>query len=78
MIENNLISMLVEGGQKVFTSFLKYGDVDRLIVITAPKLFGNGICSFRDLYVDHPENALCFKEHKWHRIDEDMVFEGWF
>lgn len=38
-----IISLLVEGGAEVFTSFLRERLVDRIILLIAPYLFGEGI-----------------------------------
>src|SRR4030066_2463080 len=35
--------LLVEGGAKIITSFLKMGLVNRVIVITSPKILGRGL-----------------------------------
>jgi diaminohydroxyphosphoribosylaminopyrimidine deaminase/5-amino-6-(5-phosphoribosylamino)uracil reductase len=43
-------TLLIEGGAKITTSFLKSGLVDRLLVFRAPKIIGNdGLAAFGDL-----------------------------
>jgi diaminohydroxyphosphoribosylaminopyrimidine deaminase / 5-amino-6-(5-phosphoribosylamino)uracil reductase len=69
-------SLLVEGGKEVFTSFLGSGLVDKVIVFTAPKLFGEGLNAFGDLGVEKPEGAVAFRSVRWRRLGGDLVFEG--
>ena len=69
-------SVLVEGGNRVFTRLLRAGEVDRLVVFIAPKLFGKGIDSFGELVGCTPDGAVTFNETYWHRRGTDIVFEG--
>lgn len=78
MVENGIISVLVEGGKEVFTSFIRSGEVDRMIVFIAPKFFGNGLSVFGHLDIHQPDEALQFKETSWIRKGSDMMLEGRF
>ena len=78
MIEEGIISVLVEGGKEVFTSFLRSGEVNRMIVFIAPKLFGEGLSAFGHLGIHIPDEALQFKETSWIRKGSDMMLEGRF
>jgi diaminohydroxyphosphoribosylaminopyrimidine deaminase/5-amino-6-(5-phosphoribosylamino)uracil reductase len=78
MVTENLISILVEGGSTVFSTFLKWQAVDRLIIFIAPKLFGQGIPAIQDLGIRSPDQGLTFKDFLWRKSGPDMVFEGWF
>jgi len=69
-------SVLVEGGNKVFTRLLCAREVDRLVVFIAPKLFGKGIDSFGELGVCTPDGVITFSETFWHHRGTDIVFEG--
>ncbi|HET6488736.1 MAG TPA: bifunctional diaminohydroxyphosphoribosylaminopyrimidine deaminase/5-amino-6-(5-phosphoribosylamino)uracil reductase RibD, partial [Syntrophales bacterium] len=44
-------SLLVEGGAGVLTSFIREGLADRIIIISAPKIFGKGTDAIGDLAV---------------------------
>ena len=68
--------MLVEGGNRVFTSFLNSKEADRLVMFIAPKVFGNALDIFGDLGVTSPDGALQFQDVVWHKIGCDMMFEG--
>lgn len=70
-------SLLVEGGSRVITSFLREGLWDRLIVILAPKVIGEGIEAVGDLGIREVKDALTFQDPSFRRIGPDLVFEGW-
>ncbi len=74
--EVGIASILVEGGKGIFTSFLKAGLADRIVLFTAPKLFGTGVEAFGNLGIQEPENAIQFRSVHWKRIGSDMVFDG--
>jgi diaminohydroxyphosphoribosylaminopyrimidine deaminase/5-amino-6-(5-phosphoribosylamino)uracil reductase len=76
MADEKIASVLVEGGADVFTSFLHAGEVDRIIVFTAPTFFGQGVLPFRDLGVRFAEEAIGFKHFIWKRLGSDMMFCG--
>jgi diaminohydroxyphosphoribosylaminopyrimidine deaminase/5-amino-6-(5-phosphoribosylamino)uracil reductase len=78
MIQSGIISVLVEGGKEVFTSFLRTGEVDRVIIFIAPKFFGQGLSAIGDLGIHRPDKALQLKEISWVRKGSDMMLEGWF
>ena len=74
----NIISLLVEGGGEVNSSFLLRGLTHRVVFFFAPKILGgrtsrpavagNGISSF--------EQALRLHEPKWRRLGGDLLLTG--
>lgn len=74
--KRDIASLLVEGGREVFTSMLQTGEVDRVVIFIAPKLFGRGLDSLGTLDIQTPAEAVVFKESRWFHRDTDMVFEG--
>ncbi len=76
MADEGIASLLVEGGRRIFTSILRQGHADRVIVFFAPKIFGEGIGSIGDLGIDSPDEAIVFKKTRWYKKGNDMVFEG--
>jgi riboflavin biosynthesis pyrimidine reductase len=68
-------TLYVEGGSSVITAFLKAGLVDRLIVVTAPMMIGQGIPSVGDLGVDSLDAALRFRTVRLDRKGDDVVWE---
>jgi diaminohydroxyphosphoribosylaminopyrimidine deaminase/5-amino-6-(5-phosphoribosylamino)uracil reductase len=74
--EEGLTSILVEGGGAVFTGFWNSGEVDRVTCFIAPTLFGGGLSPFGDLGVENPPDSPRFRDVRWRRCGEDMLFEG--
>jgi riboflavin-specific deaminase-like protein len=68
-------SLLIEGGSKVITSFLRSGNVDRLIIVTAPIIIGEGIPSVGDLGIRDLSNARRFHQVRVRRFGRDYVWE---
>ncbi len=56
----NISSILVEGGSKIFSSFLDSGLVDELQIFTAPIIIGNGINAFGSMTTKSIEEAKHF------------------
>ncbi len=76
MADEGIASVLVEGGRQIFTTMLRHGEVDRVIIFFAPKIFGEGINSIGDLGIDFPDEAILFKKTRWYKKENDMIFEG--
>lgn len=72
-----ITSVFVEGGQKVYTSFLNENIVDRISIYTAPIICGNGISAIKDLGVNNISESLGFKKTRFAQINEQTVFHGW-
>lgn len=66
-------SMLVEGGSRVLTSFLKNKLADRLIVFVAPKIMGRGIEAVGDLSVVEVARCIRLKLNRVKNIDGDLI-----
>lgn len=71
-----LTSVLIEGGQRVFTSALKAEVVDKLLVFIAPSLLGDGIGCIGDLGVHRMADALPVKQLKFRRVGPDLLVTG--
>jgi diaminohydroxyphosphoribosylaminopyrimidine deaminase/5-amino-6-(5-phosphoribosylamino)uracil reductase len=76
--ENNISSVLVEGGAAVATSLIKGGLADKLVVIIGPKILGSGQCGVNDLGVADMEGALKLAIEKVFRSGDDLVVEARF
>ena len=74
--DEHIYSVLVEGGKDIFTSVLKSGEVNRMVLFTAPKIFGEGCSAFGNLDVVHPDSAFTFRSFRWQKCGTDMVFDG--
>lgn len=73
----NLRSLLVEGGSKLATSFLKAGLVDKLILITAPMILGNGINTIDELNIRRLSQSIKFRNEYCFKNGKDFVFVGY-
>jgi diaminohydroxyphosphoribosylaminopyrimidine deaminase/5-amino-6-(5-phosphoribosylamino)uracil reductase len=71
-------SLLVEGGAGVITEFLREKLADRLVVIVAPKIAGQGINALGDLGITRMDEALRLSIRKISRKGDDLVFDASF
>ena len=74
--ERNIASLLVEGGAKVITSFLRQKLADKLVVAIAPKIMGRGIDAVGELNIAKISQALKLNFQKVSRVGEDIVIEA--
>jgi riboflavin biosynthesis pyrimidine reductase len=74
--EMKITSVLVEGGGKVFTSFLRQDLCHRLSVFTAPLLIGAGTEAVGDLGVLKLSQALRLQDVSVRTLGNQSVFEG--
>lgn len=73
--ERGIVSVLVEGGAEVFSSFLEAGEVDRLLLYLAPKIFGEGPAWTLGPVADEPAEALGLAIRGVDRVGEDLRIE---
>ena len=71
-----LASLLVEGGSSVITSLLKDKLVDRLAIIVAPKILGQGIEAVADLGNKSMDEAIKLNLRKVYRLGGDIVIDA--
>jgi diaminohydroxyphosphoribosylaminopyrimidine deaminase / 5-amino-6-(5-phosphoribosylamino)uracil reductase len=74
--KRTISSLLVEGGASVATSFLKENLVDRLLVILAPKIVGEGINAIGELGIRKMDDALAFSFHRIIRRGADLILDA--
>ena len=67
-------SILVEGGGRIITSFIKKGIVDKLIVIISPRILGKGKSSVGDLGIGNIKWALKLRIKSAKRLGKDVVY----
>ncbi len=65
-------SLMVEGGSRIWTSFLEAKVVDKLEVIVAPMIIGRGIDAIDDLEVMQLSDAIRLEPVSWRRIGQDL------
>jgi diaminohydroxyphosphoribosylaminopyrimidine deaminase / 5-amino-6-(5-phosphoribosylamino)uracil reductase len=71
-----LSSVLVEGGAGIITSCLLNSCVDRLVVITAPRILGSGIEAVGDLGLTAVNQSLNLRFEKISRSDGDLIIDA--
>jgi diaminohydroxyphosphoribosylaminopyrimidine deaminase/5-amino-6-(5-phosphoribosylamino)uracil reductase len=64
----HITSIIVEGGARTYTEFLKHKLVDELMIFIAPKIMGSGIDAFRDKI-----NLDNYKRISYFKIDRDIL-----
>lgn len=67
-------NILVEGGSRVFTSFIKEKLADKITFFIAPKMIGTGINSIADLGVEQLGEAFLFKTASIRELDGQVVW----
>jgi diaminohydroxyphosphoribosylaminopyrimidine deaminase / 5-amino-6-(5-phosphoribosylamino)uracil reductase len=71
-------SLLVEGGAGVLTSFIRERLADRLIIISAPKIFGKGTDAIGDLAVKTVDQAIPLTVRRVSRKSGDVIVDARF
>jgi diaminohydroxyphosphoribosylaminopyrimidine deaminase/5-amino-6-(5-phosphoribosylamino)uracil reductase len=70
-------SMLIEGGSSLATSVVKAGLVDKFVIITAPKLIGEGKNSIGDLEIKKIMGAIDLEQVSYETCGHDMIVIGY-
>ena len=70
-------SVLVEGGSQIITSFLRERLADKIVLVVAPKLIGEGIEAVGNLEIRDLREALRISRMKTRRLGDDIVIEGY-
>ncbi len=72
-----IMSVLVEGGSGVITSFLSQKMADKIIVFAAPILIGDGIQAVGDLGINKLVNSIKLSELQVKRAGPDLMIIGY-
>jgi diaminohydroxyphosphoribosylaminopyrimidine deaminase/5-amino-6-(5-phosphoribosylamino)uracil reductase len=75
--ENQISSLLVEGGSKVFTSFLKEKLVDKIYYFLSPKILGKGLDSFGDLGIKEISDSITLRDCEIKKFKSDLLIIGY-
>ncbi len=70
--EEGIGAVLVEGGSKIWTSFLEKDLVDAVDIFMAPMLMGKGISTIGDLSIEKVSQAIKLKNFQWEKVDRDI------
>ena len=68
LAENKIISVMVEGGEEIFTRFINRNLFDELIILQSPKILGRGISAF------DPKKLKKYRLSEVKKIGEDIKF----
>ena len=71
-----VVTLLVEGGSGVLTSFVRQKIADKIIVCIAPMIIGDGIPAIGDLGVATIGNSIALSETEWFRSGPDLFVSG--
>ena len=71
--ERNIVSILVEGGGKIFSAFLKEKLDDEVMIFIGPKILGNGISLTYNLGIKSLPKALNYTIKDLEKIGEDAL-----
>lgn len=74
--KRGITSVMVEGGSDIITSLLRANLVDKMVIITAPKIMGKGLDAIGDLGVSKVKDAIRFSSFKTMRKGNNFIFEG--
>jgi diaminohydroxyphosphoribosylaminopyrimidine deaminase/5-amino-6-(5-phosphoribosylamino)uracil reductase len=74
--KREISSLLVEGGAAVITAFLKEKLADRLVVILAPKITGEGLNAVGDLGIRQMDDALRLSFRRIARRGDDLILDA--
>lgn len=66
--ELGITSIIVEGGAKTYSEFIKKGLTDEFMIFIAPRVMGKGIEAFA-----HPPDFKKFRDMKYYNIDGDIL-----
>jgi diaminohydroxyphosphoribosylaminopyrimidine deaminase / 5-amino-6-(5-phosphoribosylamino)uracil reductase len=79
LAQEELLSVLAEGGRQIHTAMLRAGVVDKVVAFVAPKLVGGRMLRspVEDLGLTHMDKALMLKRVRWIPFGEDICLEGY-
>lgn len=76
MGQENIASVFVEGGRRIFSSLLEARLADRLNCFVAPKLLGDGIPAFQGLPIANLNHAISLRKAKWETLGDNVLLSG--
>ncbi len=71
--KENITSVLVEGGAKIYNSFVKENLFDEMQIFMAPKLLGSGIQFLSDFGIKEVSKARKLYIHAFEKYDDDLL-----
>ncbi|MBP3192818.1 bifunctional diaminohydroxyphosphoribosylaminopyrimidine deaminase/5-amino-6-(5-phosphoribosylamino)uracil reductase RibD [Natronogracilivirga saccharolytica] len=71
-------SILVEAGSSLASALVRENLVDKLQLFIAPKMLGGGTRSFLGLGIERMSEVIGFREGRWEKFGDDMLYTGYF
>ena len=75
--QEGVASLMVEGGRRIFTSFLEERLADRLTCFFAPIILGEGIPAFKGLEISNISEAIHLIKPRWKILGDNGLVSGW-
>jgi len=75
LAKKRIASLLIEGGSKVYTSFIKQQLFDEILLFISPKLLGLGIPFIDDIGISSLKKALQLEIKNFKKIGDDIFIE---
>ena len=75
--EDKITSILVEGGQKVLTSFMQEKLVDKVYCFIAPKIIGKGLDAVAELGIRKISDSVQLKNVEIKKIEDNVLISGY-
>ena len=72
----NMSAVLIEGGAKIFTSFIKQKLVDSIEFMIAPKIIGSGIEAIQNLEISKINEGIKLTNLKINKLETDVIISG--
>lgn len=75
--QNNICSLLVEGGAQTFSSFINSSLFDNMLIFMAPKLIGGekSLSFYQGKAINNLSQAKCFRFSKTVNLGQDILLE---
>lgn len=70
-------SILLEGGSRLFSAFMKRKFVDKIMIGISPKILGTGLLAFNDLGIDSLSHAIEIRDPSYKRRGDDIWVTGY-
>ncbi len=68
-------SLLVEGGSKIFSSFIRENIFDNIFAFITPKILGNGLSVFENIGINSIRKAIKLRVKQVENIGDDILIE---
>jgi diaminohydroxyphosphoribosylaminopyrimidine deaminase/5-amino-6-(5-phosphoribosylamino)uracil reductase len=75
LVKHNITSLLIEGGSKVYSAFIRQKLFDDIIMFISPKILGGGVQFVNQIGIENVKNSLNLKLKGYEVLGNDIVAE---